>query len=74
MKYLTSIWTTIILSLILITIRLIDPSPVQQLRLNTFDQYISTIPEKKSDIVLLNIGEESLGLLGQYPFPRQTYA
>jgi adenylate cyclase len=74
MKYLTSIWTTIILSLILITIRVIDPSPVQQLRLNTFDQYISTIPEKKSDIILLNIGEESLGLLGQYPFPRQTYA
>jgi len=74
MKYITSIWTTIILSLILITIRVIDPSPVQQLRLNTFDQYISTIPEKKSDIVLLNIGEESLGLLGQYPFPRQTYA
>ena len=47
MKYLTSIWTTIILSLILIAIRVIDPSPVQQLRLNTFDQYISTIPEKK---------------------------
>jgi adenylate cyclase len=74
MKYLTSIWTTIILASLLISIRVSDPTPVEQLRLNTFDQYISTIPEKKSDIVLLNIGEESLGLLGQYPFPRQTYA
>ena len=75
MKYITSIWSSVFLLSILVLIRIQDPFLVEQLRLNTFDQYIKTIPEKTSDnIILLNISEDTLGELGQYPFPRQTYA
>ncbi len=75
MKYLTSIWSTLILLTILIGIRISDPMLVEQTRLNVFDQYIQSLPEKiSSDVILLNIGEDSLDVLGQYPFPRQTYA
>lgn len=75
MKLITSIWSTIILSIILIVIRISDPSLVQQFRLNTFDAFIGTIEETQSkEIVLLNISEETLDKLGQYPFPRATYA
>ena len=75
MKYLTSIWTTIGLGILLITLRVLDPGLVQQFRLNTFDAFIGTIEETQSkEIVLLNISEETLDKLGQYPFPRATYA
>lgn len=75
MKYITSIWTTVTLIAILSVIRIIDPSFLQQLRLTVFDQYITSIEETKSnEIILLNISEETLGVHGQYPFPRQIYA
>ena len=74
MKYLTSIWTTVLLFIALLSVRLIDPSFIEQLRLNTFDSYIKTIPVKESNVVLLNIGEDALAAYGQYPFPRQQYA
>ena len=75
MKYLTSIWTTVLLFIALLSVRLIDTSFIEQLRLNTFDAFIGTIEETQSkEIVLLNISEETLYELGQYPFPRATYA
>ena len=75
MKYLTSIWTSIVLLVLLVGVRINDPALVEQTRLNVFDQYINSLPEKESkDIVLLNIGEESLEEIGQYPWPRQNYA
>jgi len=74
MKYITSIWTTITLCILLLGIRVLDPSLVEQTRLNSFDQYIRSLPDKESDVVLLSLGEETLAVYGQYPFPRQTYA
>ena len=75
MKYITSIWFTFIIVACLIGLRVNDSNIIQELRLTVFDQYIKSIPLKESnDIVLLNISEKSLGSLGQYPFPRQTYA
>lgn len=75
MKYFTSIWTCIVLALLLVGIRVYDPLLVEQLRLNSFDQYIRSMPDSQAEgVILLNIGEESLAELGQYPFPRQTYA
>jgi len=75
MKLITSIWTTVFLFVGLLALRVIDLPIVEQVRLISFDQYIKSIPDKKSDqIVVLNIGENSLEKLGQYPFPRQTYA
>ena len=75
MKYLTSIWTTVILGLVLIGVRVSDPQLLEQFRLSIFDQYIQSIPvEKSNDIVLINISESSLETYGQYPWPRQNYA
>lgn len=74
MKYLTTIWTSIVLCIVLLGIRVADPDIVEQIRLNTFDQYIKSLPDKESDIVLLSLGEETLSVHGQYPFPRHTYA
>jgi len=75
MKYLTSIWTTILLGITLCVIRIADPQILEQFRLSIFDQYIQSIPvEKSNDIVLINIGESSLEKYGQYPWPRQNYA
>ena len=75
MKYLTSIWTTIALIALILFVRINDPAIVEQTRLNTFDQYINSLPVQDSEqVVLVNIGEESLGVYGQYPFPRQQYA
>jgi adenylate cyclase len=75
MKYLTSIWATFALIALLCFIRLTDGSYVEQIRLIGFDSYIKTLPEQKSErIVLLNISEESLEAYGQFPWPRQYYA
>ena len=75
MKFLTSIWTTVILGILLIGVRVSDPQILEQFRLSIFDQYIQSIPvEKSNDIVLINISESSLETYGQYPWPRQNYA
>ena len=75
MKYITSIWTTVLIFIGLLGLRVIDVPLVEQLRLITFDQYIKSLPDKESEqVIVLNIGENSLENLGQYPFPRQTYA
>jgi len=75
MKYLTSIWTTILLGITLCVIRIADPQLLEQFRLSIFDQYIQSLEvEHSNDIVLINISEDSLGTYGQYPWPRQNYA
>ena len=74
MKYITTIWTSIALCIALLGVRILDPVLVEQLRLNSFDQYIQSLPDKESDVVLLSLGEETLDVYGQYPFPRHTYA
>ncbi len=75
MKYITSIWTTVLIFISLLALRVFDVPMVEQVRLIAFDKYIQSLPDKKSEqVVVLNIGENSLDKLGQYPFPRQTYA
>jgi adenylate cyclase len=75
MKYLTSIWTTILLGITLIGVRIADPQLLEQFRLSIFDQYIQSLPvEHSNDIVLINISESSLEAYGQYPWPRQNHA
>ena len=75
MKYLTSVWTTVVILIGLLGLRVFDVPLVEQVRLITFDKYIQSLPDKKSDqVIVINIGEKSLEKLGQFPFPRQTYA
>jgi adenylate cyclase len=75
MKYITSFWTVAIVIVLGLVIRVADIKPVEQIRLMGFDAKIQSIPQTKSeDIVLLDISEETLGKWGQYPLPRQYYA
>jgi len=75
LKYITSIWASIALVALFLVIRVFDPQLVEQLRLNTFDQYIQSLPQRQSEeVVLINIGEEALEKYGQFPWPRQNYA
>ena len=75
MKWLYSGWAVAITIVLLATLRVVDPTPLQSLRGQVFDSYQQLDEIKESDnIVLVNIGEKSLAKYGQYPFPRQYYA
>ena len=75
MKYLFKIHTSLLLLLLLVSLRVSDPILVEQTRLNTFDNYQrSDIPVQSDDLVLLNIGEKALARNGQWPWPRSYFA
>ncbi|MDB4335245.1 adenylate/guanylate cyclase domain-containing protein [bacterium] len=75
MKWLYSGYAVAVSILLLLALRVVDPTPLQSLRGQVFDsyqQFDEIIPSQ--DIVLLNFGENTLATYGQYPFPRQYYA
>lgn len=47
MKLITSIWTTVLLFISLVALRVFDLPIVEQVRLISFDQYIQSLPDKK---------------------------
>ena len=59
----------------LIALRIVDPKPIEQIRLISFDYY-QTMLEKtiSNEVVLLDIGEKSLEIGGQWPWPRSQIA
>jgi adenylate cyclase len=75
MKWLYSGYAVAVSILLLLALRVIDPTPLQSLRGQVFDSYqqLDEIVQSQ-DVVLINIGEKSLAKYGQYPFPRQYYA
>ena len=75
MKWLYSGYAVAVSILLLLALRVIDPTPLQSLRGQVFDSYqqLDEIVQSE-DVVLINIGEKSLAKYGQYPFPRQNYA
>ena len=59
----------------LIALRVADPKPVEQIRLISFDYYQTMLEKTTSEeVVLLDIGEKSLELGGQWPWPRSQIA
>jgi adenylate cyclase len=74
-KYLTSIYAVIVLLFGLITLRYLDPLPVEVLRLKNFDLLQRVEPTIKSDnIVLLEVTEVSIQKYGQWPWSRERMA
>ena len=75
MKWLYSGYAIALSIVLLLVLRVADPTPVQSLRGQVFDSY-QQLDEilPSNDIVLLNFGENTLATFGQYPFPRQYYA
>lgn len=75
MKRLLSPWTALVTLSLLVFIRLMDPSFVESIRLRYFDTLIisgDTVVSKQVSIV--NIDEDTIKRLGQFPFPRGEYA
>ena len=64
----------VIIAISLVGLRVWDPYPIEVLRLKTFDYFISTIPKQEDqNIVLVNIDDESLQKVGQWPWPRNVF-
>jgi adenylate cyclase len=75
MKWIYSKSAVAVAILLLLAVRIADPTALQSLRSQVFDSYqqFDTIVDS-NDVAIINIGEKSLDVLGQYPFPRTTYA
>ena len=75
MKWLYSGYAVILSIVLLLALRVADPTPLQSLRLQTFDAYQQLDEIKQSEeVVIINIGEKSLQQWGQWPWPRQNFA
>ena len=60
----------------MIGLRLIDPAPLETLRLKTFDLYqIALAPNPvPQQVIIVDVDEKSLNQLGQWPWPRSKLA
>lgn len=75
-------WLHILLPLVILVgalaLRVSDPEPVQRLRLFVFDAYQRAAPREydpeKSPVRIVDIDDESLARLGQWPWPRTVIA
>jgi adenylate cyclase len=79
MQFLAKRWVQITLLLLLllaaVMLRLQDPPAIEQLRQLTFDHYNKLSPRKAhSDILIVDIDEESIQKYGQWPWPRTAVA
>ena len=74
-KYLNYI-VFFILLILLITIKIINPTFVKSIANLSFDLYqkIFTLEKKDTDVVIIDIDEKSLGKFGQFPWSRSVFA
>ena len=68
--------TFFILLIILISIKISNPSFVKSISFISFDLYQKVFPLKKSEteVVIIDIDEKSLGKFGQFPWSRSVFA
>ena len=61
---------------LVIAIRIIDPTPIQRMRLATFDEFQRRLPRAWVDapVRIIDIDDASLEWLGQWPWPRTRIA
>lgn len=62
--------------IVLLLVRLWDPTPMRTLRLNAFDFYqrLAEVPERPRAVMIVDIDERSLARIGQWPWPRSVLA
>ena len=73
-KILTSPWTALITLVLIVGVRVADPTFVESVRLRYFDTLITAKEPTFNNIVTVNIDEKSLEKYGQWPLPRDQYA
>ena len=71
-KILLSRWCALITLSLIVGIRVLDPTFVESIRVRYFDTLL-TQDIQHSDIVLVNIDDETISQKGQFPFPRNEY-
>ena len=75
MKKLLSPWLALLTLILLLTVRVVDPSFVESTRLRYFDQLITSKESTESEqVAVVNIDDETIRQQGQFPFPRGKYA
>lgn len=75
MKKLLSPWMALITLVLLLSIRVSDPSFVESIRLRYFDQLITSKGTTVSEQVhVVNIDDKTVRQKGQFPFPRREYS
>jgi adenylate cyclase len=68
--------TAIVVMTTLVLLRQMDPQPLQELRLKSFDMYQRLSPREEIDqpVTIVDLDEESLRAYGQWPWPRNLVA
>jgi adenylate cyclase len=66
----------IVLLFALVPLRLANPRPLEELRVRTFDLFQVLRPREQTShpVVIVDIDEDSLKAIGQWPWPRTTIA
>ena len=58
----------------LVALRIFNPYPVEAVKLQVFDAMISSLPKiDEQNILLIDIDDDSLQELGQWPWPRKKF-
>jgi adenylate cyclase len=73
-KILLSPWTALLTLMLVIGIRIADPTFIESVRLRYFDTLITAKAPTDNNIYTVNIDESSLDKYGQWPLPRAEYA
>ena len=73
-KIALSPWTALITLLLILSVRIADPSFVESVRLRYFDTIITNAIPTENELYVVNIDEAALDKYGQWPFPRTVYA
>jgi adenylate cyclase len=74
-KILLSPWMALITVVLMLSIRIADPSFVESIRLRYFDQLITSKEATVSQQVhVVNIDDQTIRQKGQFPFPRNEYS
>ena len=73
-KILTSPWTALLTLVLVVGVRVADPTFVESVRLRYFDTLIVNKAPTENNIVTVNIDEATLDKYGQWPLPRAEYA
>ena len=73
-KILLSPWTALLTLVLVLGIRIADPTFVESVRLRYFDTLITQKAPTENNIYTVNIDEAALDKYGQWPLPRINYA
>ena len=74
-RFATGTFAVIVLAICFISLKLLNPSPIEILQLKTFDYLITSLDSKKSEeVIVVEFDEKTVEKLGQWPFDRRDIA